>query len=173
MNQAASRAAFSERSVQSAGVGAATASLSARTLRASDPRMLRARLSVALLRADPAIRRRIHVATARSIEIEAKFPFSEVDKRRIASRGQLRGSKIFTDTYWDHLRHYPLTTRDMWLRRREEVWELKVPVSTWQGKEAGGPSAIDHYKEFGSEPEILSFLANQSLLATASQLTTL
>lgn len=108
-----------------------------------------------------------------SIEVEAKFPFTEADKQRIASRGQLKGTKIFTDTYWDQLRQYPLTTRDMWLRQRGAKWELKVPVTTWQGKAAGGPSAIDQYKEFGSEPEILAFLANQSLLAAASQPTAL
>ena len=102
--------------------------------------------------------------SARTIEIEAKFPFQEVDVARIAAHGHLKGTKIFTDIYWDEPMSYRLTTQDMWLRQRERAWELKVPLTTWRREKAAGPSSIDQYKEIAGERDIASFLLDRGLI---------
>ena len=121
-----------------------------------------------------AVQRFASTQPARSIEIEAKFPFTEEDVRRIASRGVQRATKVFTDRYWDNRpRNYPLTTSDIWLRQRDAAWEIKVPVGFYYRSRAGddvtsAPSAVDRYKELTNEAEISAFLRDRQFLRAAA-----
>jgi hypothetical protein len=67
------------------------------------------------------------------IEVEQKFPMlqpGELESRLLALGGILKGRAIFTDTYWDVPGH-GITLKNIWLRQRSGLWELKVGPSTW------------------------------------------
>ena len=67
---------------------------------------------------------------ASSIEVERKFAAEgvSVDELRVRVQregGREQGSVVFNDTYYD-TPSCDLASRDVWLRRRDESWELKV-----------------------------------------------
>lgn len=93
------------------------------------------------------------------IEIEKKFILSEEEKGRLLENAEFLGEKAFTDTYYDN-GSYELTLKDIWLRRRGDNFELKIP--TQQKQEI---RIVDRYYELETEPEI----ATQLGLSVADQ----
>ncbi|XP_075708859.1 thiamine-triphosphatase [Rhinoderma darwinii] len=86
------------------------------------------------------------------IEVECKFvPGPDVEKRLGVLGAQLIEEITFRDSYYDSpdLR---LTLNDMWLRKREDSWELKHPPQ--RGARALN-GASTQYMELTSEEDIL------------------
>jgi len=73
----------------------------------------------------------------------------EVEKKFLLSGGQER---VFEDEYFDDGK-YSLTSRDMWLRRRNGRFELKTPLFV-----DGCERSVDQYDELEKEEEIRSAL---------------
>ncbi len=86
------------------------------------------------------------------IEIEKNFSLKPGDKERLIRGAELVSSKTFTDVYYDDDK-YSLTSRDFWLRKRGDRFELKVPLNT-----AGGRETTDRYKELETDAEIAAEL---------------
>lgn len=84
------------------------------------------------------------------IEIEKKFILSDDDIRRLTEGAVFISEKYIKDTYFD-TQQYALTTRDTWLRQRDECWELKVPLRTDLGYH-------DQYQELQLDAEITAAL---------------
>jgi hypothetical protein len=67
--------------------------------------------------------------SAAAIEVERKFEgdvgVEEIRRRVVRLGGREKGSVTFTDIYYD-TPTCELTSRDVWLRRRDRGWELKA-----------------------------------------------
>jgi adenylate cyclase class IV len=61
------------------------------------------------------------------IQVEKKFLLSEQKISELIKDADAIGERTFTDEYFDDS-SYSLTSRDMWLRKREGVIELKTPL---------------------------------------------
>ncbi len=85
------------------------------------------------------------------IEIEKKFIINGNKKSQLVSGAEFLYKKVFTDTYYD-TNNFSLTTKDMWLRARDNNFELKTPVSI------SDKGFINQYKELTSEVEIKEHL---------------
>jgi len=83
------------------------------------------------------------------IEVEKKFAVRPGVKERLISGAQLVGRTIMTDIYFD-TPDYQLTCKDRWLRKRNERWELKLPLN----RERIGDRTTDQYQELENEAEI-------------------
>ncbi len=81
------------------------------------------------------------------IEVEKKFLLSESDKSRLIKDAEFLSERIFTDIYYDTA-DYSLTTKDQWLRKRENRFELKLPMHT------GPDRLVDQYHELEDERSI-------------------
>lgn len=105
----------------------------------------------------------------KNVEVEAKFAYSLQDVERIASVSQLLSIKQFTDHYYDCATGFPLTTSDIWLRQRNEKWELKMPLlSVQQQLESNSTSSVSHYKEHDDPALIISVLRSHRALSSQS-----
>ncbi|CAG8443373.1 11451_t:CDS:1 [Ambispora leptoticha] len=92
-------------------------------------------------------------------EIERKFTFSQSNvsiletntgPTKFMSMKHLLDQK-FTDVYYDDKeRNYPLTTNDIWLRQRDEIWECKCPMNP--------AASMDIYLELVKLPDIAEFI---------------
>ena len=60
------------------------------------------------------------------IEIEKKFSLDAAQKMRLLEGAQFLKKKTFTDIYFDTKDH-SLILKDFWLRRRDDIFELKTP----------------------------------------------
>ncbi|KAJ1453182.1 CYTH-like domain-containing protein [Pelagophyceae sp. CCMP2097] len=93
------------------------------------------------------------------IEVEKKFQgISDVGVLETAvlrSGGAPLGSVSFTDTYYD-TPDCCLTTRDIWLRQRDDNWELKVPIDL-EARRSGGERTT--FREVEGEWRVVSALA--------------
>ncbi|KAG9306555.1 hypothetical protein G9A89_004752 [Geosiphon pyriformis] len=59
----------------------------------------------------------------------------------------------FIDIYYDnHSKDYPLTTRDIWLRQRDEKWECKTPTNL--------TPSMDSYHELETIDSVTEYLEN-------------
>ncbi|KAL1496297.1 hypothetical protein AB1Y20_016259 [Prymnesium parvum] len=80
------------------------------------------------------------------IEVERKFEASllaeDLEAAVVRLGGSLEGSVRFTDVYFD-TEDCLLTRDDVWLRRRDEQWELKVPVEE-EAHRSGGERTVFH-----------------------------
>ena len=78
------------------------------------------------------------------IEVERKYSAGdgvEAIARRVADLGGSEiGSVAFTDTYYD-TPECSLTSNDVWLRRRDEKWEIKVPIAG-DARRSGGERTV-------------------------------
>ena len=78
------------------------------------------------------------------IEVERKYSAGdgvEAIARRVADLGGSEiGSVVFTDTYYD-TPTCALTANDVWLRRRDDRWELKVPIPG-DARRSGGERSV-------------------------------
>lgn len=93
------------------------------------------------------------------IEVEKKFIFCEKDKKRLTKDAEFINERIFTDIYYD-TDNYSLTSKDVWLRSRENKFELKLPVHQ------GIDRLADQYDEIEDEIKIrenLNLPANRNL----------
>jgi len=81
------------------------------------------------------------------IEVEKKFILSQEDTNRLINEAEFLGEIIFTDIYYDK-KDFVLISKDKWLRRREDRFELKLPLNT------GADRIADQYEELTSELEI-------------------
>ena len=85
-----------------------------------------------------------------AIEVEKKFLLDESDKNRLIEGAESIGVKTFTDVYYDNP-DYKLTTKDIWLRSRDNRWELKLPLNNFREK------IVDQYREIENESEIIEY----------------
>ena len=78
------------------------------------------------------------------IEVERKYSAGagvEAIARRVADLGGSEiGSVAFTDTYYD-TPECALTANDVWLRRRDDRWEIKVPIPG-DARRSGGERSV-------------------------------
>lgn len=103
----------------------------------------------------------------KNVEVEAKFAYSTQDVERIAAVSQLLSVKQFTDHYYDCVTGFPLTTNDIWLRQRNEKWELKMPLlSVSQQLQTPTASSVSHYKEHDDPALIISILRSCGALSS-------
>src|SRR3989338_5244525 len=110
-----------------------------------------------------------------SVEVEVKFAITDAIKKRIQERAKFISRKSFTDVYYDRARtsEYPMTTRDIWLRKRQGCWQLKVPIPFYQLSLSKGENKglllesypTDQYKELENEIDILEFLKSNAFIA--------
>jgi len=112
-----------------------------------------------------------------TVEIEAKFPFRPEDEQRIAQIAKLINQKTFIDVYYDHPTDYTLTSRDLWLRKREGSWQLKIPVSMYKDKGVTKelskdlrPGNVDDYQELDSDSKIVEFLLSRGFITRGNSL---
>lgn len=81
------------------------------------------------------------------IEIEKKFLLSDEEIARVVEGAEDLGERLQRDTYFDTA-NYSLTTKDWWLRKRNDDFELKITMN------------VDHqqsetrYREISDEAEI-------------------
>jgi adenylate cyclase class IV len=87
------------------------------------------------------------------IEIEKKFKLTAEQLARLLQGATSMSTKRFSDTYFD-TSDKRLTTHDIWLRTRDGVFELKVPIRAGKSREK-----TDVYRELTTDQEILSALA--------------
>lgn len=85
------------------------------------------------------------------IEVEKKFIFSAEDKERLVKDARFINEHTFTDIYYD-TENYSLTTKDIWLRSRENKFELKTPAHQ------GSYRLVDQYEEIEDEVKIREVL---------------
>lgn len=81
------------------------------------------------------------------IEIEKKFHPSEEQLVRLLEGAESKGEKISKDTYYDTA-EYALTTKDRWLRKRNDNFELKISLNP------DGNRTEDQYREVTDMLEI-------------------
>ncbi len=83
------------------------------------------------------------------IEIEKNFDLRPGDKKRLIQDAEFVKKKVFTDVYYDNADYF-LTSRDFWLRARDDRFELKVPLN----KESINDRRTDQYRELETDAEI-------------------
>ena len=97
-------------------------------------------------------------------EVERKFPLTAEVRARLARLALAPPvHSAFTDRYFDS-RAFALTRRDLWLRRRDAVWELKSPQPPaggggGDGDGVAGLAGVDFYRESRDWPSIASVAA--------------
>lgn len=85
-------------------------------------------------------------------EVEQKFLLSEKEKKLLLDGAEFLGEKVFTDKYFDDL-NFSLTKNDIWLRKRGEIFELKIPIA---GSEN---SSTNQYQEIEGGEKIREIFA--------------
>jgi adenylate cyclase class IV len=81
------------------------------------------------------------------IEVEQKFILTEKDEQLLTQGAQFLGEKTFTDIYYDTA-EYTLTKSNIWLRKRGENWEVKIPTGNT------GNGMTQQYQEIEGEEKI-------------------
>ncbi|HAR99657.1 MAG: hypothetical protein US57_C0010G0026 [Candidatus Moranbacteria bacterium GW2011_GWC2_37_73] len=85
-------------------------------------------------------------------EVEKKFILSESDIERLVGGADFVGEKTFTDVYYD-TDEFALTKNDIWLRKRGEDFELKLPMHL------GDKNFSQQYQEIEGEEKIREIFA--------------
>jgi MFS transporter, DHA1 family, tetracycline resistance protein len=85
-------------------------------------------------------------------EVEKKFKLNEEEKKRLLEGARFLGEKTFRDSYFD-TGEFALSKNDIWLRKRGEQFQLKLPVQS-EGKEIA-----DQYQEIEGEEKIREIFA--------------
>ncbi len=86
-------------------------------------------------------------------EVEKKFKLSENESKRLLEGVEFISEKTFTDVYYDTV-EYNLTKSDIWLRKRGEEFELKLPMHKMAEK-----VNIQQYQEIEGEQKIREIFA--------------
>lgn len=79
------------------------------------------------------------------IEVERKFIINKENVDSLTKNAEFLREIVFTDTYYD-TPDYKLTTKGIWLRKRNGKFELKIPL--------GNREQIDQYEEIETEDGI-------------------
>jgi adenylate cyclase class IV len=66
-------------------------------------------------------------------EVEKKFKLSDDDVKTLTTGAEFLSEKTFTDVYFDTL-EFALTKNDIWLRKRGDDFELKLPMHSDNNK---------------------------------------
>ena len=90
----------------------------------------------------------------KEFEVEKKFSLEGVNIPRLIEGAELLSEKTFTDVYFDD-ENYAITKKDMWLRKRGDSFELKVPFNDGVGALS---RKLDQYKEITDEERIKEVL---------------
>ena len=96
------------------------------------------------------------------LEVEVKIILEGDAEKRLIEGADFVNEKVMADTYFD-TPDFSLTTKDKWLRKRNNQFELKLP---YDETELIGSREIDRYHELDSEDEIrrsLNITENKSL----------
>lgn len=88
-------------------------------------------------------------------EIEKKFFIKEGDFERLTKDAEFVNERTYTDTYYDD-ENYSLTKKDIWLRKREDKFQTKIPFHK------SSDHIVDQYNELETKEEIRSFLNIQN-----------
>eukprot|EP00166_Cyanidium_caldarium_P003365 ctg_325.g92 len=120
------------------------------------PRGTCPRSTAAAAQRNPAVLRRGPMAG--SLEVEKKFVLSPETEQRLleilssssssSSSSRSRQTLRFTDIYYDAAHTWTLTSSNRWLRQRQGVWELKVPIT------GASQRRLDAYRELVFEADI-------------------
>jgi len=86
------------------------------------------------------------------IEVEKKFLLTPEQKSRLIENAELVGEKNIVDVYYDTA-DYDVTLANMWLRRRGEEFELKMPT-LYQSNDR----TVDQFLELTDRTEICQAL---------------
>ncbi|NTV41597.1 MAG: CYTH domain-containing protein, partial [Candidatus Moranbacteria bacterium] len=92
-------------------------------------------------------------------EVEKKFKLNEDELERLLEGAQFLGEKTFGDVYYDTL-DFTLSKNNIWLRKRDGQFQLKLPVSqkekmqTNQFQEIEGEEKI---REIFAIPKVIDF----------------
>lgn len=95
-------------------------------------------------------------------EIEKSFFLTEETEKRLLEGARFINKQVIKDVYCDNNNH-DITTKDMWLRKRDGRWELKIPAAK---RESASKRVLDRYEEISSEDrmrKILGLKSNGSL----------
>ena len=103
-------------------------------------------------------------------EVERKFVVTPEIENNLNKLVLLKPKeRTFTDEYFDIEKTFDLSTRDLWLRRRDQIWELKWPMKKTN---SSGLAGIDFYNESRDiktiSEVILSFTNHSALRAHES-----
>ncbi len=82
------------------------------------------------------------------IEIEQKFSLTKDQEANLIDGAELISDKHLDDTYYDD-DSFSLTTKDIWLRRRNGEFQVKLPEH-----ELGQKLGFSHYTELETDDEI-------------------
>ena len=66
------------------------------------------------------------------VEVEKKFLLSDNQKTQLLDGAEFLYEKTIVDTYFDDTQ-FSLTANNLWLRERDNEFELKAPLSTGSG----------------------------------------
>ena len=86
-------------------------------------------------------------------EVEKKFKLSEEESEALLKDAEFISEKTFTDVYYD-TDEYALTKNDIWLRRRGDEYELKLPMH-----DPGSNKLTQQYQEIEGEQKIREIFA--------------
>jgi hypothetical protein len=109
---------------------------------------------------------RVRFSVQADEEVERKFIVTPEIERRLLARC-VPITRSFTDEYYDIEKSYDLSTKDLWLRRRDQTWELKWPMANTN---ISGLAGIDFYNEscdIKTISEVVLDCTNASALQTA------
>lgn len=87
------------------------------------------------------------------IEVEQKFILSKEEIARLTAGADFLDEKTFTDVYFDTA-EFALTKNDMWLRKRGEQFDLKIPMHAF-----GSKKLTQQYQEIEGEEKIREIFA--------------
>jgi len=85
-------------------------------------------------------------------EVEKKFKLNSQETERLIEGAQFLGERIFTDLYFD-TDEFALSKNDIWLRKRGEQFQLKLPV------QLEGKKLADQYQEIDGQEKIREIFA--------------
>jgi len=105
---------------------------------------------------------RRNISMAKPIEVEVKFKFNPNVEYPIIKKASFVKEKKFTDIYFD-TNKYALTTKDIWLRQRDQDYECKIPIL-----ESNANIKTDRYREAVTSEEIQKFLLSIMPLPTTA-----
>jgi hypothetical protein len=101
-------------------------------------------------------------AATSTTEIERKFLVNQKILDYCQAHSLSQKQLKFADTYYDD-KLYSLTRKDMWLRERNNNWELKTPIKASLSPSNSGSdiAGIDRYLEIRNAHEICQHIAQQ------------
>lgn len=88
----------------------------------------------------------------KNLEIEKKFILTPVQKEKLLEDAEFISEKNFTDAYYDN-KEFSLALNDMWLRKRDGEFNLKIPMRQKEGE------MINKYQELDGEMAIREIFA--------------